>query len=165
MEWKDRIKSRRLDLGLTLEKVAQAVGVSAATISRWERGEISSLNADKVACLGERPPGNTGLFDGLGDSSPGRAAQQRLFQFCPRSAGKQHRSGRHPHCHRYDPETKKETFKKMNRHCTKAELYNLSAFYAINAIFLRKTGLWTSSPCAKIFQTSPLGFLPSKHPG
>ena len=51
MEWKDRIKSRRLDLGLTLEKVAQAVGVSAATISRWERGEISSLNADKVACL------------------------------------------------------------------------------------------------------------------
>ena len=51
MEWKDRIKIRRLDLGLTLEKVAQAVGVSAATISRWERGEISSLNADKVACL------------------------------------------------------------------------------------------------------------------
>ena len=38
MEWKDRIKSRRLDLGLTLEKVAQAVGVSAVTISRWERG-------------------------------------------------------------------------------------------------------------------------------
>ena len=53
MEWKDRIKSRRIDLGLTLEKVAQAVGVSAATISRWERGEISSLSADKVSCLAE----------------------------------------------------------------------------------------------------------------
>ena len=48
MEWKDRIKSRRLDLGLTLEKVAQAVGVSAATISRWERGEISSLNGWEI---------------------------------------------------------------------------------------------------------------------
>ena len=51
MEWKDRIKSRRLDLGLTLEKVAQAVGVSAATITRWERGEISRLNAYNEASL------------------------------------------------------------------------------------------------------------------
>ena len=47
MEWKDRAKNRRIHQGLTLEKVAQAVGVSAAT------GEIASLSADKVARLAE----------------------------------------------------------------------------------------------------------------
>ena len=53
MEWKERIKTRRIDQGLTVEKVAQAVGVSAATVSRWERGEIASLSADKVSRLAE----------------------------------------------------------------------------------------------------------------
>lgn len=53
MEWKERAKNRRIHQGLTLEKVAQAVGVSAATVSRWERGEIASLSADKVARLAE----------------------------------------------------------------------------------------------------------------
>ena len=53
MEWKDRIKNRRMELGITLEKLGQAVGVSAATVSRWERGEIASLSADKVSGLAE----------------------------------------------------------------------------------------------------------------
>lgn len=53
MEWKDRIKSRRMDLGLTLGAVGRAVGVSAATVSRWENGEIASLSADKVTKLAE----------------------------------------------------------------------------------------------------------------
>ena len=36
MEIKDKLKNRRIDLGLTLKQVANATGVSEGTISRWE---------------------------------------------------------------------------------------------------------------------------------
>lgn len=44
------IKERRLDLGLHLEDVAKRVGVSAATVSRWESGEIRTKIRKK--CVG-----------------------------------------------------------------------------------------------------------------
>jgi len=34
------LRQRRIACGLTLEDVAQAAGVRAATVSRWERGVI-----------------------------------------------------------------------------------------------------------------------------
>ena len=37
------IKGKRLELGLTTKEVAKRVGVSDATISRWENGEINSM--------------------------------------------------------------------------------------------------------------------------
>lgn len=37
------IKSRRLELGLQLKDVADYVGVSPTTVSRWEKGDISSI--------------------------------------------------------------------------------------------------------------------------
>ena len=40
MEMKDFIKQRRVKLGLTQKEVADYVGVSEATLSRWESGEI-----------------------------------------------------------------------------------------------------------------------------
>ena len=39
-EIKDRIKTRRLELGLSAEKVAEMVGVSKSTVIRWENGDI-----------------------------------------------------------------------------------------------------------------------------
>ena len=36
MEWKDRAKNRRIHQGLTLEKVAQAVGVSAVSYTHLD---------------------------------------------------------------------------------------------------------------------------------
>lgn len=48
---KDIIKSRRTDLGLTLEDVARKVGVSSATISRWESGDIKNMRRDKISKL------------------------------------------------------------------------------------------------------------------
>lgn len=51
MEFKERIKKRRLELGLTLEDVAKIVGVSNATISRWESGAIENQRRDKVELL------------------------------------------------------------------------------------------------------------------
>ena len=47
----EKIKKRRLELGLTLEKVGNAVGVHKSTIKRWEDGDIRSLGADKLTAL------------------------------------------------------------------------------------------------------------------
>lgn len=53
MDIKDIIKPRRIQLGLTLEEVGKAVGVSKTTVQRWESGNISNLRRDKIAKLAE----------------------------------------------------------------------------------------------------------------
>lgn len=47
------IKSRRIDLGLTLEEVAKIVGVSRQTIQRYESGVIASIPSDKIEKLAQ----------------------------------------------------------------------------------------------------------------
>jgi len=51
VEIKDIIKRRRLELGLTMLDVAKAVGVSEATVSRWESGNIANMGRSRVAAL------------------------------------------------------------------------------------------------------------------
>ena len=51
MEIKDALKKRRLELGLTLLDVANKIGVSEATVSRWESGNIANMRRDKIAML------------------------------------------------------------------------------------------------------------------
>ena len=51
MAVKDLIKSRRIELGLTMKEVADAVGVSEGTISRWESGHIANMRRDKIVAL------------------------------------------------------------------------------------------------------------------
>lgn len=51
MEMKDIIKSRRLELNLTLKEVADYVGVSEATLSRWESGVINNPRRDRIGAL------------------------------------------------------------------------------------------------------------------
>ena len=53
METKDIIKNRRLEIGLTMKQVADAVGVSEGTVSRWESGDIANMRRDKIALLSE----------------------------------------------------------------------------------------------------------------
>lgn len=53
MDIKDILKDRRLELQLTLEDVAKRVGVSPATISRWESGDIANMRRDRIAALAE----------------------------------------------------------------------------------------------------------------
>lgn len=50
---KEIIKERRQQLGLTMKEVADAVGVSEATVSRWESGDIENMRRDKIAKLAE----------------------------------------------------------------------------------------------------------------
>lgn len=47
------IRSRREELGLTMKELAVKVGVSEATISRWEGGQIQNMRRDKIARLAE----------------------------------------------------------------------------------------------------------------
>lgn len=49
MELNEILKNRRVELGLTMREVANAVGVSEATISRWESGDIENMRRDKIA--------------------------------------------------------------------------------------------------------------------
>lgn len=45
------IYNRRKELGLTLEEVGNAVGVSKSTVKKWEDGFISNMRRDKIEKL------------------------------------------------------------------------------------------------------------------
>lgn len=47
------IKSRRLELNLTLEDVGKAVGVGKSTVRKWETGYIKNMRTDKLPKLAE----------------------------------------------------------------------------------------------------------------
>lgn len=51
MEVKDIIKKRRVELGLTIADIADACGVSEATVSRWENGRIANMKRSRIADL------------------------------------------------------------------------------------------------------------------
>lgn len=48
MQIYEKLKKRRLDLGLTLEQVADHCGVNSSTVARWESGEIENMRRDKI---------------------------------------------------------------------------------------------------------------------
>lgn len=47
------LRQRRLDLGLTMKEVADYVGVSEATVQRWEVGNIANMRRDRIQKLSE----------------------------------------------------------------------------------------------------------------
>lgn len=51
MNIKNLIKNRRKELGLTLLDIANACGVSEATVSRWESGDIANMKRSRIAQL------------------------------------------------------------------------------------------------------------------
>jgi transcriptional regulator with XRE-family HTH domain len=51
MKTGELIKERRLELAMTMRELALLVGVSEATISRWESGDIANMRRDKIAAL------------------------------------------------------------------------------------------------------------------
>ena len=46
-----RIKALRQDRGLTLEQVADVVGVGKSTVRKWETGMIANMRRDKISLL------------------------------------------------------------------------------------------------------------------
>lgn len=46
-----KIKQLRQERGLTLEQVADVVGVGKSTVRKWETGMIANMKRDKIAAL------------------------------------------------------------------------------------------------------------------
>ena len=46
-----RIRTLRQEKGLTLEQVAEVVGVGRSTVRKWETGMIANMRRDKIADL------------------------------------------------------------------------------------------------------------------
>lgn len=46
-----KLRNRRLELNLTMLQVAKKTGVSEATVSRWESGDIANMKRDKIVAL------------------------------------------------------------------------------------------------------------------
>ena len=71
------LRERRLELGLTMLEVAQAVGVSEAAISRYENGHIKNMGRDKItnyAKILQVEPNciiGDGISVGIGDDNEG----------------------------------------------------------------------------------------------
>lgn len=53
MEINERIKARRLELGLTLKDVADALNVAESTVSRYETSNIQNMGIDKIKTLAD----------------------------------------------------------------------------------------------------------------
>lgn len=74
MGFKENIKARRIALGMTTDDVAKLVGVSNATISRWETGAIANQRRDKIQLLADAlrttPAELMGWEKPLEDSAP-----------------------------------------------------------------------------------------------
>lgn len=51
MEIKEIIKRKRLEYGYTMKELAQKVGVSEATVSRWESGNLATMKHTKIMLL------------------------------------------------------------------------------------------------------------------
>lgn len=51
MEAKELIRNKRKERGLTTTELADMVGVSNSTISRWERGEIATMKSRHISRL------------------------------------------------------------------------------------------------------------------
>lgn len=70
MELKDKIATRRKELGLTLEEVAKAVGVGKSTVRKWETGFIENMRRDKIAKLADALKTTPAYLMGWEDASP-----------------------------------------------------------------------------------------------
>lgn len=70
MEIYQKLKERRKELGLTMLEIAQKIGVSEATVSRWESGDIANMKRDKIVALSNALQVNPSFIMGWEDNLP-----------------------------------------------------------------------------------------------
>lgn len=68
MEFKDRLKLKRIENGLTLEELAKRIGTSKQTIHRYESGVISNIPSDKIEALAKELKTTPAYLMGWDDS-------------------------------------------------------------------------------------------------
>lgn len=71
MEVGARIKERRKSLGLSAEKVADLLGVSPATIYRYESNEIMNMRTDKLEPIAQALQTTPAFLMGWDEEEPG----------------------------------------------------------------------------------------------
>lgn len=79
------IYDRRTELGITQKEVADFVGVSEATVSRWESGHIDNMRRDRIAALSKilrmSPLAIMGIDDDLSSRLPNMVSvESRTFR-------------------------------------------------------------------------------------
>ena len=62
------LKAKRKELGLTLAQIAEKIGVTEATVQRWESGNIKSLRHERIAKLADILGVTPSVLMGLGRS-------------------------------------------------------------------------------------------------
>lgn len=87
MEVKNILKKRRNELHLTLEDVAGRVGVSAATISRWESGDIANMRRDRIVSLAKALQLSPAVIMGWSGPPEGQGGGPKIPLFSRISAG------------------------------------------------------------------------------
>lgn len=53
MDFKSRLRERRIELELTLEDVARALGTTRQTIQKYESGVVTNIPSDKIEKMAE----------------------------------------------------------------------------------------------------------------
>ena len=70
MDFKDKIRLLRVNIGATLEQIGNEVGVSKATVKRWESGEIANIRRDKIFKLAQALHTTPAYLMGWDDEKP-----------------------------------------------------------------------------------------------
>ena len=85
MNVKDVIRENRLALGLTMKEVADKVGVSEATISRWESGEIANMRRGAIFSLAQALNISPNKIMGWDETPEPEALPSAPYRFVPAS--------------------------------------------------------------------------------
>ena len=78
MDFKDKIRSLRVGMGATLEQIGNEVGVSKATVKRWESGEIANIRRDKIYKLAQALHTTPAYLMGWDDEQPPSVSAEGL---------------------------------------------------------------------------------------
>ena len=83
MNVKDIIRENRLALGLTMKEVADKVGVSEATISRWESGEIANMRRGAIFALSRALNISPNKIMGWDEPTPHEKLPSSTYRYVP----------------------------------------------------------------------------------
>lgn len=75
-----KIKDLRISQNLTLEQVANEVGVGKSTVRKWETGMIANMRRDKIASLAKALHTTPAYLMGWIDESPREIMPDNLFR-------------------------------------------------------------------------------------
>lgn len=84
MDIGEKMKNRRLELGLSLEAVGNVVGVGKSTVRKWENGLIKNMGRDKIElvakALSVTPGYLMGWEDDQNDKIPPQETKPRKYR-------------------------------------------------------------------------------------